>query len=1399
MFFYALSWAGTVPGEVIVRLRQVPQRGLLDQVVQTGVSSIDRLIATRQAAVSSPLTAFHRQFPEMESVVVVRANAEINLDSLVTVLSADPNVEWASPNHTFQSNALDDGYIPNDSLFSEEWWLNKISAPQAWEFLRADTAHSRDSAIVIGIIDTGVDYNHPDLSPNIWRNWAEVNGLPGIDDDANGFVDDSIGWDFVDAPSMPSSGDHLTRDADPMDEFGHGTYVGGIAAAATDNGQCVASVGFNYLRIMCLRAGNAEGFLQETDVAAALLYGAQMHAGVLNMSFGDVVASPLLRETVRLANQAGVVLLASAGNANSSTIHYPSGYPEVISVGATDQLDRRADFSNYGPSVTVMAPGYAIESTIIGGSCGLWSLPNGTSYAVPMVAAVAGLILRENPSLSPEEVKQIIRTTADDLRPAGWDPLTVSGRINARRCVEQAVFGTDVLARITSPHTDDGMSSDFTVHGQAWGADFEHWYLSWGTGENPEQWIPVSSGMERAFGDSLGTVPLPAIDTVIVLRLELYGSSGAISIDHTHLFVQRSAPRIDSLKVRRMLDYDTYGDLVQVWTNQYSGASVILTNAEGDSQRQDFGYVSKDHAGLLSQTEHFGDWQVKVRLENAAGMETLSEPFPFAVHEAPFRSNLWVRTPTSLTHGYIGPFSTDLNGNGRPEIWRLPISAAGLLSNLEVREWNGQDFSQDTVLALYGIYIPQAAGDANQNGLLEFMGRRGDTTRIWEQAEINGPISQTVLNVANFVGLGFLDLDSTDGHGELIGRQYIGSLNNPGSRYVIYGVGASYALTAEDTVPNNSRGDNDLGSPKALIGDLDQDGQLDFLYGDYDGDVIFCERTGADIRQKWSTRLPLNDATSWLASGDLTGDGVPEFVAGCRSNHFGGSESQTRSRHWEYFIFSKVADDSFAVTDSVLILGAEDVGDHPASVNIADVDGDGTGEILISAFPDFYIISKDPGSGRYLPKWYDTPSESNATLVTDWNHNGLNEFFYSDGEHIQRVEAASASGQRPSPPLNLTGEPVSVNSATLIWAHVAEAQRYHILRAQTVPDFEWIGTTTDTVFSVIDIPDTSTYTYAVTSVSSVFPDTVSVLSNYFELTTGSPPSVDLTGTFSSPHFVQIRFSKPMGASALQQWNYRLNDHRQPSVVSPGEGGRVINLAFDGSFGFGQYNLQLSNLRDRNGMRLPQSQSVVTFTVHDTTHHVPHVAAHHLVGGPIVTKIEIAFSEPMSASVLEIANYRIEEPRRVIAVRALDAMRENVEIELDPRYPVGAIGLPARLMLRGLTNQLATALDTTNGQADLLLGGAAATINDAYVFPNPYKGNGAGGQPGVLFAALPAQATIRIFTIQGLQVRKLDHRNSSGATRWDMNNDKGQAVAGGVYLYTIESNGQTVRGKLAILR
>ena len=287
---------------------------------------------------------------------------------------------------------------PNDPRYREQWGFPRIKAPDAWN--RATDA----SGIVVAVIDSGVDYRHPDLAANMWRNPNEIPGN-GVDDDRNGVVDDVHGASFIDPATS----------GDPTDDNGHGTHVAGTIGAVTDNALSVAGVNWT-AEIMALKFLNGSGRGTTAGAIRAIEYAIAHDVRIMNNSWGGGGFSRALEEAIRAASDEGILFVAAAGNANNdndANPFYPAGYdlPNVVSVMATDQSDARAGFSNFGATtVDLAAPGVGILSTVPGG--GEQSF-NGTSMASPHVAGAAALVLAVEPDLAMAELKARLLDTAE--------------------------------------------------------------------------------------------------------------------------------------------------------------------------------------------------------------------------------------------------------------------------------------------------------------------------------------------------------------------------------------------------------------------------------------------------------------------------------------------------------------------------------------------------------------------------------------------------------------------------------------------------------------------------------------------------------------------------------------------------------------------------------------------------------------------------------------------------------------------------------------------------------------------------------------------------------------------------------------------------------------------------
>lgn len=308
-----------------------------------------------------------------------------NIEGVADQLESDDAVRYASPNYTVTASAE-----ANDPLLADgsAWGILRVHAPAAWD--AAD-----GSGTVVAVLDGGVSSSNPDLAGRFWTNTAEIPGNH-LDDDNDGFVDDVNGADWVD------------RDGTPNDTGGHGTHVAGTIAGAAGNGFAASGVAPG-ARLMPLRFLDGNGSGTVADAIAAIDYAIAHHADVINASWGGPDFSPPLRDAFARAGAAGITVVAAAGNdgaSNDTAPTYPAAFnlPNLISVAASDRRDRLADFSNYGSSVDVAAPGTEIVSTE-GSGIGWMS---GTSMAAPHVAGIAALVRSYDPSLSPSAVKAAV-------------------------------------------------------------------------------------------------------------------------------------------------------------------------------------------------------------------------------------------------------------------------------------------------------------------------------------------------------------------------------------------------------------------------------------------------------------------------------------------------------------------------------------------------------------------------------------------------------------------------------------------------------------------------------------------------------------------------------------------------------------------------------------------------------------------------------------------------------------------------------------------------------------------------------------------------------------------------------------------------------------------------------
>jgi len=417
------------------------------------------------------------QAPDMDNVYILRTDEDADILGMATEYRASPVIEYAHPNY-----ALKLQLVPNDEFYASRgswgqgyddlWGVKKIGCPQAWDISQGD-------GVIVAVVDSGVDYNHPDITENVWINAGEdldhngrieATDFNGIDEDGNGFIDDIRGWNFHDTISSP-------EDNDPMDGYGHGTHVAGTIAAVGNNSLGIIGVAPR-AKIMALKIANAWGGINIADVAQGIDYAVANGADVINLSLGapqlqDVILyNNALRDATQRALTNGCVVVAAAGNSNEDMANFvPANIPGVITVASIDHNDIKSDFSSWGAGVVLSAPGgdsgikgadggFADFSAVnilslrgantdmlrgaLGYSLGdaFYPVPGdeqslyirsvGTSMAAPHVSGAAALVLSQRPDFSNEQVQGQLYNTVDEIdsRNPDYKGLLGSGRLN---------------------------------------------------------------------------------------------------------------------------------------------------------------------------------------------------------------------------------------------------------------------------------------------------------------------------------------------------------------------------------------------------------------------------------------------------------------------------------------------------------------------------------------------------------------------------------------------------------------------------------------------------------------------------------------------------------------------------------------------------------------------------------------------------------------------------------------------------------------------------------------------------------------------------------------------------------------------------------------------------------
>ena len=1098
---------------------------------QMGVRSIYRIF---------PHVAHPESNPNLERIYLLRFQTSTDLYAVKAAYAAHPLIEAVEFNHIRQTQAAE--IIPDDPHFEEQWSLSLIDMPGAWAIEKGDPE------VIIAVVDTGFDYTHEDLASQTWINPGEIPDN-GIDDDNNGYIDDVHGWDFSTLPSGDGNQEPVNGDNDPIDESGHGTHVAGIVGAAVDNQLGIAGIAWN-CTLMPIRGAGVAG-IRDNRSAAAIIYAVDNGARVINMSWGGRDRSFVLRDAVDYAYARGVLMVAASGNESEGDSIFPAGYRKVISVAATEQHKQKFYQSNFGASIDIGAPGNVILSTHINNR---YRTLSGTSMATAHVSGVAALIISKRPSLTHEEVRQILLSTTDPITES--PDLVGAGNLNAARAL---MASGSLKAHILSPETHSGGSNRIEFVGTAGGFKFETWQLLYGTSAVPTGFQPINTtSQQQKINETLLVWDTSAIaEGIYTVRLEVSSVEGKVLRDEVIVSVDRTPPQVRNVRVQNQITKGDYATVVSWSTDDFTVNTLSQRAREATAPFRPIEENAASREHFFSLSLDTGSYDLFITSRNDAGLETVDDNggkfYRTEVTSGSISPNGFVETATALPPMHLGSVTTDFNRNGLLEIVGLPIGGDAV-SGIEVHERTAAGGYQLQHTGAIDAR-PLAVDDTDSDGLLEVLSGTRGRLFLLESVTQNG-YPEKIIWETPFLSSGqIVDLDN-DGRKEIIG----GDNFNDNIRIFENSGNDSYEEIL--VIKNETEGSNVFGEQFA-VGDFDGNGISELMVGDSEGELFIYESVGDNLLvETWRTKLNIKDAHQ-VAVGDLTGDGIPEFVVG---GTVLDADLPSMLPRWEYHVFTAYPPPGIA-----LQTGGSGVSRYQSiwsqaitpfqlkgnSVAIGDVDGDSQNELVILANPSVYVFKgMDHPASTFVPIWHREVGETPRLFLADLNRDTFGELYLNSEENLlifTHVHARDPNSVVNIQPYGLSATPLSVRAVRIDWEPPEDAVSYTVYRAvgdsDAAPsDFEAIAEDLDFV-GFLDRKVTKDVTYWYTVSAKNEAGTESPHSEPVSVTPRTPPKL-IAAAYIRHNQVAVIYDKQMGASAGNSRNYLLREPKQLAGTNP---------------------------------------------------------------------------------------------------------------------------------------------------------------------------------------------------------------------------------------------------------
>ncbi len=1275
-------------------------------------------------------------------------------------------ISYVEPNYLRKMHAT-----PNDPLFGRQLH-HLVNLSSAWDY----TTGSHQ--IVVGVIDSGLLINHPDIAANVYINHGEIPDN-GIDDDGNGYIDDWCGWDFVDAPEMAdvALGDYLEQDNDVTDENFHGTHVSGIIGAQGNNGIGVSGVNWN-VRIMALRAGFRTpegGYLQDDDAAAAIIYAADNGCHVVNMSWGDPNYSAIIADACEYAYNKGVTLVASSGNDSGPMMSYPARLSTVISVASVNSAKVLSGFASYGYDLDLVAPGEAIISTYRESGNEMYMEMSGTSMSAPYVTGAIALLLSLAPGLSPAEVRARLLSATDDLDAPGFDIRTGHGLLNVRKLLDNL---HPPFVKVTHPLDQMSVSQTTQIHGSVHGEDFARYSIMYRsiTDPNMNNWRdarehtmqPVYFTQEVLNG-RLGEFHIPPslAEGTYMIRIQ-YEKTQNNLMKYNHFFtvrVNRSAPVLKpgSLEGFSRYERENLRYYVRAMFDETVYSRLLITDSLGD-QHTLYGTVADSlQIWAIPPTLPQGPLAIRVQATNLAEISTQSELF---------EDFMDIRYESIPAFGYtkteVGKARVPLNrwydfdGNGIPEYVAMDMPVAGY-GAINIYEPSPAGHILKHSLGQNGW--PLDLGNTNSGGT-ELLLLQAETAKLWESYPQNGqhyPNPDSLIFSDNgIIGGAMGDFDANGSKDLLLVK------NLAAQRVVqLYGRTTNGVMAPRNTLTNNTETfQRNNFVPTVIVDNLDGDNRPDILTADTDGDIMIFEvMNNAEAPRTWHHRFPVRN-TYQLATGDFDGDGRRDFVVGGYNTNI----TNTDLNYWMFEGFTSNGNNSYVSMGSIMFNKVE----SQNAITVADVDGDGKDELILAISPNLYILKYL--EGKFQPVFMGD-SSTNYRLAS---------YLGSDGKRIVIANAFNEADSLvtvewkydepysgPPAPINVIAQAQGPSSVRINWIGI-NADRYNIYRRNEEGETTLLTSVADQFFTDHTVEAGREYSYAVSAVFTASDPPESHLSAWHVTTPMLAPDVIdvyMVGTRE----LRVLFNQAMPSSILNPNLFEMSHELgRPISVNSAYQQHGIQLRFRAEFPASDslFTLMMQGVCGQSG--IPLAQTEVSFPYLEDIE-PPKVESVRVL--PKNQSIVIVFSEEVeTASAQYVPNYILRNPMNDPDNTITSIQAQTDKVVINFHLPLKYSNEAYYIEINKISDLAGNSISPIHNLARFALRDING-LGNVVVFPNPLRRK---DNSEIVFMNFPPgkKGEIAIYDASGALVHKANigpfiPENNRITWRWNAINNKGQ--------------------------